>query len=95
MAKRKHVQNNLLALRKARGMTQRDLAILVGRDAATVSRWENREQGIGDHEKGQLAALLYVSKAQLMCWERIDWRALRVIAEAEPEPGAEPQDIVA
>lgn len=66
---RRPPQNRLSDLRSARGWTQGQLAAKVGVTPSTVSRWEARLSAIDDNVKDQLASILDVTTAQLMCWE--------------------------
>lgn len=47
MKKRTPIQENVVALRKALGLTQQDLAVRMGRAINTVARWETSREPAG------------------------------------------------
>ena len=49
---------DLRALRRQRGLSQKELAALVGRDQATISRWENNQSRITPQRWAALARVL-------------------------------------
>ena len=64
-----HVDNCLLELRAAAGLTQDDIAAAIGRNRATVSRMERGEAPIPDRDKPTIAKLLGCTVSRLMGWD--------------------------
>jgi transcriptional regulator with XRE-family HTH domain len=68
MAERNAPPARLQQLRTARGETLAQLATVVGRAEATVSRWETGHIGVPDAMKLKLAEHYGVTVADLMGW---------------------------
>ena len=65
-----NAKNRLRELREKRSLKLYDIAALIRRDPATISRWENGETAtIPDDIKLKLAEYYGVSPAYLMGWE--------------------------
>jgi transcriptional regulator with XRE-family HTH domain len=61
--------NRLVHLRRAAGLTQKQVAALLELDASTVSRYETGQTGMPDEVKVTLAVRFGVSVAHLMGWD--------------------------
>ncbi len=87
----------LTDLRKARGLSQRELAERVGVDTTTVGRWERGKQSIRDGNSAALAAALELTMRQLSeLAQTEDWDDLspsppgRDLPASTGQPMAEP-----
>ncbi len=61
------MKNNIGLARKSRGMTQTELAELLGVKPARISRIEKGENSLGSEQLKQIADILDVSADFLLC----------------------------
>ncbi len=78
---------NLARIRKARGLSQGDLADMIGRDTATISRAEKMDQTAKLETYKLCAKALGITLADLFCesLEPVERELVRAYRESDPE----------